>query len=117
MPTTPHPDNHSDSTPAPVPSSETSTERKEFTITTHSTDPHPEADPADEPTNTPPCRDDACCPCGALAEGNGPCRKCRARATWERRQANRERHITRPSSASRRTPRDTSRPRGRRPGH
>lgn len=115
MPTTPHPTHYCDSTDEPIPNSVTSTERKEFTINTSSTEGHPEADPADEPTNA-PYRDDACCPCGALADPNGSCRKCRARATWQRRQANRGRRDVRLSSSSRRTPRGSSRPRGRRPG-
>lgn len=111
MPTTPHPANHSDNV--------NSTERKEITINTSSADSHPEADPADESANA-PHHDDASCPCGALTDRNGQCRKCRARATWDRRQANRKRHVARHSSphpsSSRQTDRGSNRPRGRRPG-
>ncbi|MGH3972340.1 MAG: hypothetical protein ACRDS9_03305 [Pseudonocardiaceae bacterium] len=76
----------------------TSTEGKEFAITTSSADNHPEA-----------------CPCGALADRNSLCRKCRARATWERRQANRERRAARRPSSCQPTG-GSSRPQGRRPG-
>ncbi|MGH3990978.1 MAG: hypothetical protein ACRDSN_00775, partial [Pseudonocardiaceae bacterium] len=109
MPTTPHPANHPDSN-----TTVTSTERKEFAINTTSTDSHPEADPGHEPTN-PSHRDDACCPCGALADRNSLCRKCRARATWERRAANRDRRAVRRRSSSRPTDRGSRRPQGRRP--
>ncbi|MGH3978103.1 MAG: hypothetical protein ACRDRZ_03715 [Pseudonocardiaceae bacterium] len=78
----------------------TSTEGKEFAITTSSADNHPEA-----------------CPCGALADRNSLCRKCRARATWNRRAANRERRARRHPSSSPRTSRDSKGPHGRRPGH
>ncbi|MGH3921812.1 MAG: hypothetical protein ACRDRY_06215 [Pseudonocardiaceae bacterium] len=100
MPTTPHPAHHSDSN-----TTVTSTDRKEFPITMTSADSHPEADRSDSP-----------CPCGALAEGNGLCLKCRARATWQRRQVNRERRTVRRRSSSRPTGRGSHRPQGRRPG-
>jgi hypothetical protein len=110
MPTTPQSTNHS-----------ANTERKEFTITTSSASDHPEADPGDEPANGPYLDEEDRCPCGALAEGKGPCRKCRARAIWNRRQANRGRRFAQPSSRhpsmSRREGRGSSRPLGRRPGH
>ncbi|MGH3801763.1 MAG: hypothetical protein ACRDTD_16850 [Pseudonocardiaceae bacterium] len=93
----------------------TSTERKELAINTDSADNHPEADHKDEPANA-PRRSDGHCPCGALADRNGLCRKCRARATWERRQANRQRRTVRRPSSSRPTGRDSSRPQDRRPG-
>ena len=111
MPTAPHPTNHADSN-----ESLTSTERKEFTINTNSADSHPDTDHGDDPANA-SNRDDSHCPCGALADQKGLCRKCRARATWERRQANRERRFVQRPSSSRRTDRDSSRPHGRRPGH
>ncbi|MGH3755233.1 MAG: hypothetical protein ACRDRP_21575 [Pseudonocardiaceae bacterium] len=110
MPTTPHPADHSHSS-----DTVTSTERKEFAINTNSADSHPEADHGDEPA-TAPHRDDAQCPCGALADRNGLCRKCRARATWERQQANRQRRAVRRQSSSRPTGRDSRRPHDRRPG-
>ncbi|MGH3783311.1 MAG: hypothetical protein ACRDRO_22510 [Pseudonocardiaceae bacterium] len=106
MPTTPHPADHSDPS-----DNVTSTERKEFAINTNSADSHPEAEPANAPHP-----DDAQFPCGALADRNGLCRKCRARATWERRQANRQRRAVRRPSSSRPTGRDSSRPHDRRPG-
>jgi hypothetical protein len=109
MPTTPHPAHHTNSN-----EDLTSTERKEITINT-SADSHPEAEHGDDPANTPD-RDEGRCPCGALAEGKGLCRKCRARATWERRQANRGRRFAQRPPSSRRTGRDSSRPHGRRPG-
>ena len=94
----------------------TSTKRKEMTIDMSSADSQPEAVHGDdEPVNT-PHHDDPRCPCGALADRNHLCRKCRARALWERRQANRERRAVRRGSPSHRTGRDSSRPRGRRPG-
>ena len=49
------------------------------------------------------------CPCGAVADRDGLCRKCRARAIWGRRAAGRRAHIARPPT---RRP-DTCRPRGR----
>jgi hypothetical protein len=91
MPTTPQPTGHPDSN-----DDLTSTNRKEPTITMNSDSP---------------------CPCGALAERDGLCRKCRARATWERRRANQARHVTRRPSRPGRRDRDTSHPQGRRPGH
>ncbi|MDQ3764722.1 MAG: hypothetical protein M3460_25280 [Actinomycetota bacterium] len=129
MPTTPHPADHSNRRDAPAPDrrdrcspgvfdSAISIGRKEFTINA-SADSHPKTDP-EEPANA-LYRDKAQCPCGALADRNGPCRKCRARATWNRRQANRERRAVRPSSwhpsSSRRSGRGSIRPSGRRPGH
>jgi hypothetical protein len=110
MPTTPHPAHHPDSNKGL-----TSTERKEITINTNSTDPHSDTDHGDDPANAPE-RDEAHCPCGALADQKGLCRKCRARATWQRRQANRGRRFTQRPPSSRRTDRDSSRPHGRRPG-
>ena len=105
MPTTPQPTDHSDST-----------ERKETAITTSNADTHPEADPGHEPTGAPP-REGALCPCGALADRHDLCRKCRARATWNRRQTNRGRRFVRPSSSPRRAGRGPSHPRGRRLDH
>ncbi|MGH3923752.1 MAG: hypothetical protein ACRDTT_12940 [Pseudonocardiaceae bacterium] len=111
MPTTPKPADHSHSC-----DTVTSTEGKEFAINTSNADSHPEADHGDEPGANAPHHDDAPCPCGALADRNGLCRKCRARATWERRQANRQRRAVRRPSSSRPTGRDSSRPQDRRPG-
>jgi len=110
MSITPHPADYSASN-----NDMTSTERKEMTIEMSSADSHPEAVDGDEPVNTPHL-DDPRCPCGALADRNNLCRKCRARALWERRQANRERLAVRRGSPSRRTVRDSTRPHGRRPG-
>jgi hypothetical protein len=111
MPTTPHPANHADSN-----QSLTSTERKEFAINPNSTDPQPNTDHGDDPANMPE-RDEGHCPCGALADQKGLCRKCRARTTWERRQTNRGRRFVQRPPSSRRMDRDSSRPHDRRPGH
>ncbi|MBV9452442.1 MAG: hypothetical protein JO345_41805 [Streptosporangiaceae bacterium] len=111
MPTTPHPADYSASN-----NDMTSTERKEMTINMSSADSHPEAVHGDDEPINPPHYDDPRCPCGALADRNNLCRKCRARALWERRQANRERRTVLRGSPYRRTGRDSSRPHGRRPG-
>jgi hypothetical protein len=57
-------------------------------------------------------RDTTRCECGADADPDGICRKCRARASWER---HRSRPKARPSS-SRTGKRDSRRPDGRHPG-
>jgi hypothetical protein len=59
---------------------------------------------------------DSPCLCGALAERDGLCRKCRARVSWERRRANQARRVIRRPSRPGRRERDTSRPYSRRPG-
>lgn len=67
------------------------------------------------------------CPCGAVADGGTLCRKCQARATWDRRLKGRTAStgIThRPRGTNRPAARpfngadshDSTRPRGRRPG-
>jgi hypothetical protein len=60
------------------------------------------------------------CPCGATADRYGLCRKCRARALFDRRTAGRRTHADRPPTRRRgpRTvaPRATDRPGNRRPG-
>jgi hypothetical protein len=111
MSTTPHPADYS-ATNTDV----TSTERKEMTTDMSSADSHPEAVHGDDEPVNPPHHDDPHCPCGALADRNNLCRKCRARALWEQRQANRERRAVRRGSSSRPTGQDSNRPRGRRPG-
>lgn len=59
------------------------------------------------------------CPCGATADRRGLCRKCRARALFDRRTAGRRTHTDRPPT--RRSPRTVTplaavRPANRRPG-
>jgi hypothetical protein len=110
MSKTPHPAHHSDNS-----DSVTDTERKEFAITTNSANSHSEADHGDELANA-PRPDDPRCLCGALADRNGLCRKCRARATWQRRRVNRDRRAAGCGSPSRRMDRGSSRPQDRRPG-
>jgi hypothetical protein len=60
------------------------------------------------------------CPCGATAERDGLCRKCRARALFDRRSTGRRTHADRPPTRRgglRRTaPSAADRPRNRRPG-
>jgi hypothetical protein len=70
--------------------------------------------PDDDRPPTDPLRPDRlACPCGATADRDGLCRKCRARALWSRRAAGRRTHTDQP----RRIARPTSiRPGTRRPG-
>lgn len=84
-------------------------------MTTNSANNHPEADHEDDPANA-PHPDDPRCLCGALADRNGLCRKCQARATWQRRRANRERRTAGRGAPSRRTTQGSSRPQDHRPG-
>ena len=95
--------------------------REDRPITTddHPT-PEPDHDPKTEnPTTTPLYADLDHCPCGAVATDGPLCGKCRARATWQRRQAERSRHTPRRPNERHRPAgrdRDTDRPRGRRSG-
>jgi hypothetical protein len=56
------------------------------------------------------------CPCGATADRDGLCRKCRARALYGRRTASRRTHADRPPTRRHGAPPATSRPRNRQPG-
>jgi hypothetical protein len=61
------------------------------------------------------------CPCGATADRHGLCRKCRARALFDRRSTGRRTHADRPPTRLRRgsrtpAPPAMDRPRNRRPG-
>jgi hypothetical protein len=77
----------------------------------HHPDHHPDHQhdkPDDDRPQADPLRPDRIqCACGATAERDGLCRKCRARALWGRRDTGRRARATRP------TP---TRPRTRRPG-
>lgn len=84
-------------------------------MTTNSANNHPEADHEDDPANA-PHPDDPRCLCGALADRNGLCFKCRARATWQRRRANPDRRAARRGFSSRPASRDSNRPHDGRPG-
>jgi hypothetical protein len=73
---------------------------------------HSPDDHDDDPTIDPLRPDHLQCPCGATADRTGWCRKCRARARWDRRTAGRmhaDRTPTRPGS-----PPASRRPRNRR---
>ena len=56
------------------------------------------------------------CPCGATADRDGLCRKCRARALFGRRAAGRRVHADRPPTRRRGAKPATDRPRTRRFG-
>ncbi len=56
------------------------------------------------------------CPCGATADRRGLCRKCRARALFDRRIAGRHTHADRPPTRRHGSPPAADRPRNRRPG-
>ena len=56
------------------------------------------------------------CPCGATADRRGVCRKCRARALFDRRTAGRRTHADRPPTRRHGSPPAADRPRNRRPG-
>jgi hypothetical protein len=59
----------------------------------HSPDDH---DDSDRPALDPLRPDQLLCSCGATADRTGSCRKCRARARWDRRTAGRRTHADRP---------------------
>lgn len=84
-------------------------------MTTNSTNNYPEAGHGEEPADS-PHPEDSRCVCGALADRNGVCLKCRARATWQRRRDNRERRAARREFPSRPASRGSNRPHDRRPG-
>jgi hypothetical protein len=75
---------------------------------------------ADRPPADPLRPGHVLCPCGATADRRGLCRKCRARALFDRRSSGRRTHADRPPTRRRgsRTvaPPATDRPRNRRPG-
>ncbi len=74
---------------------------------THDTDDHDDSRPLADPLRPDRLR----CPCGATADRDGLCRKCRARALWQHRAAGRRAHADRPPTRSRRG--DARRPRNR----
>jgi hypothetical protein len=88
----------------------------------HPDDHHDDRDPDADRAPADPLRPGhLLCPCGATADRHGLCRKCRARALFDRRTAGRRRtHADRPPTRHRgsRTvaPPATDRPRNRRPG-
>ncbi len=83
-------------------------------MTTHS----PAADDHDDyrPPADPLRPDRLRCPCGATADRDGLCRKCRARTLYGRRTAGRRAHADRAPARRHGAPPAMSRPRNRRPG-
>ncbi len=69
-------------------------------MTTHQT-PHPDDNHDDRPPADPLRPDHLACGCGATADRDGQCRKCRARARWDRRNSNRRVPTDRPPTRSR----------------
>jgi hypothetical protein len=71
---------------------------------------------ADRPPADPLRPGHVLCPCGATADRRGLCRKCRARALFDRRTAGRRTHADRPPTRRHGSPPAADRPRNRRPG-
>ena len=90
--------------------------REDTPISAMDEHPHPTPEPQPAPSAAPLYSDVAHCPCGAPAAEGELCRKCQARAAWDRRQAQRRRHekprrsgSTRPAGRTR----SNNHPRGR----
>lgn len=77
----------------------------------HNTERPDSDDHRDRPPIDPLRSEQLLCPCGATADDDGLCRKCRARARWDRRTIGRRTHADRSPTHP-----GSCRPRSRRPG-